>query len=146
MKTIWNCCYNSNLHWVNIAYRWIGGTILNKPKMYPTGVLYNESGVFNIRQLFILEGLKFFHKHSILNTTTTTTHKTIKYYPSAWCITHWYQNLQRTTSLLSSDSTKIFWESNKKSDCTKATVDIQKTRLELQLQGSLRRFCSWAWV
>lgn len=58
---IWGGLYNSALNSLNVAQNYIIKIMLKKEKRYPTCELYNESKIYNIKLLYVLQSIIFIH-------------------------------------------------------------------------------------
>lgn len=64
--TGWGGIYKTNLYPLVIAQKTIIKIIMNKPYTYPTEALFNESGLLNIRQIYIKKTLIKYHLREVL--------------------------------------------------------------------------------
>lgn len=58
----WGVAYNNHMKCLSVTQNWIIKTMRNKPRLYSTGLLYQESGIFTVKEIFAVSVLKYMHK------------------------------------------------------------------------------------
>nr|CAH7721012.1 unnamed protein product [Callosobruchus chinensis]CAH7725692.1 unnamed protein product [Callosobruchus chinensis]CAH7737676.1 unnamed protein product [Callosobruchus chinensis]CAH7738794.1 unnamed protein product [Callosobruchus chinensis]CAH7740468.1 unnamed protein product [Callosobruchus chinensis] len=61
----WGGVRDCHLSVLEILQKWVIKVIFNKEKLYPTNQLYNESNIFDIRQLYFIKILSLVNKRKI---------------------------------------------------------------------------------
>lgn len=61
--TVWGGAFDSHLEEIFIMQKLIIKTILKKPRLYPTSLIFNEFNVLTVRQLYIKSVIKYINKY-----------------------------------------------------------------------------------
>lgn len=61
----WGAAYKNHINRLQITQKWIIKTMLGKTILYPSDLVFNESKIFNIRELYIQKAVKYIHKNKI---------------------------------------------------------------------------------